>query len=163
MWRCSNCDEQVENHFEICWNCQFAKDGTPQPVHDPIAEEAEAVLNTYLHSGEVLSLWAYGVRPLSIQMKLLLSLLGIIWAIMLPFALQASYSSNTWRGESNRISTWIMFGALVFLFYKLAKPVVMKRCFVGLTNHRFIAVLCKNDIRIKKVADYKLEALSSVK
>jgi hypothetical protein len=163
MWRCANCDEQVEDHFEVCWNCQFAKDGTPQPVYEEIAEEAKAVLKTHLHPGEFLSHWAYGVRPLSIKMKLLLSLLGIIWAIMLPFSLQAYFPSNTWRGEGNRISTFVLLAVMASLFYTLARQLVEKRCFVGLTNHRFIALLCEDDLRIKKVVEYKLEALTLVK
>jgi len=21
MWQCGSCDEQVDGHFEVCWNC----------------------------------------------------------------------------------------------------------------------------------------------
>lgn len=32
MWRCSNCGEEVEDDFEVCWNCQSGKDGTRQTI-----------------------------------------------------------------------------------------------------------------------------------
>lgn len=34
MWVCVNCSEQVEDDFEVCWNCQSARDGTPPPQSD---------------------------------------------------------------------------------------------------------------------------------
>lgn len=163
MWRCANCDEQVEDHFEICWNCQLTKDGTPQPIFEEKAEAAKAILTPHLYPGEFLRHWAYGVRLLSIKTKLLLSLLGIIGAIMLGFALQASFLSHAWSGESNRLSTGLWFGVMTFLFYTLAKQLIVKRWVVGLTNHRFILVLCENDLSTKQVVEYKLAALPSVK
>lgn len=27
MWKCKNCGEEVEDNFEICWNCSSNKDG----------------------------------------------------------------------------------------------------------------------------------------
>jgi hypothetical protein len=30
MWICPNCGEQVEEHFEVCWNCETGKDGLPR-------------------------------------------------------------------------------------------------------------------------------------
>jgi hypothetical protein len=163
MWTCSNCQEKVEDQFEICWNCQFAMDGTPQPIHDQIAEATKAVLRTHLQTSESLRHWAYGVKPLSLRMKLLLSFLGLIWAMLLPFSLQAYYSPPSGRDASSRITTWLLFGVLAFLFYKLAQPAVMKRCIVGLTNQRFIAVECGDDLSIKKMFNYPLDHISSVK
>jgi len=163
MWRCANCDAQVEDHFEACWNCQLAKDGTPPPIFEERAEAARAILTPHLHPGEFLRHWAYGVRLLSSKTKLLLSLLGIIGAIMLGSVLQASFLSHAWSGESNRLSTWLWVGGMTFLFYTLAKQLVVKRCIVGLTNHRFILVLCENDLSTKQVVDYKLAALPSIK
>jgi hypothetical protein len=32
MWRCSQCGEEVEDNFEVCWNCQLGKDGTGQSI-----------------------------------------------------------------------------------------------------------------------------------
>lgn len=27
MWACRNCQEQIEDDLEVCWNCQTPKDG----------------------------------------------------------------------------------------------------------------------------------------
>jgi hypothetical protein len=29
MWKCQQCGEEVEDTFNICWNCSTGKDGTP--------------------------------------------------------------------------------------------------------------------------------------
>jgi len=53
MWKCSNCDESVEDSFEICWNCGATGDGAidsefqPEPddpdVPDPgVASDTES-------------------------------------------------------------------------------------------------------------------------
>jgi hypothetical protein len=38
MWRCPSCAEEVEDGFDVCWNCGTSNDGTPdlnfQRVHD---------------------------------------------------------------------------------------------------------------------------------
>lgn len=39
MWVCANCAEQVEDDFEVCWNCQTARDGTP-PRSQPAGPDA---------------------------------------------------------------------------------------------------------------------------
>jgi uncharacterized protein YbjQ (UPF0145 family) len=31
MWKCSKCREEVEDSFEVCWNCGTANDGTVDP------------------------------------------------------------------------------------------------------------------------------------
>lgn len=32
MWRCASCGEDVEDDFNVCWNCQRPKDGSEAPV-----------------------------------------------------------------------------------------------------------------------------------
>ena len=27
MWKCQNCNEQVEDNFDVCWNCGTKMDG----------------------------------------------------------------------------------------------------------------------------------------
>jgi hypothetical protein len=27
MWKCLNCAEEVEDHFEVCWNCEANRNG----------------------------------------------------------------------------------------------------------------------------------------
>jgi len=29
MWKCLECNEQVDDDLDVCWNCQTAKDGSP--------------------------------------------------------------------------------------------------------------------------------------
>ncbi len=49
MWECSKCHEQVEDNFEVCWNCGTAVDGTEDPEFTrsdvyPAKPEAEDVV-----------------------------------------------------------------------------------------------------------------------
>ncbi len=37
MWICSRCAEEVEDDFEVCWNCSTSKDGTPPETAAPAA------------------------------------------------------------------------------------------------------------------------------
>ena len=29
MWKCKNCNEDIEDDFDICWNCSYDKNGEP--------------------------------------------------------------------------------------------------------------------------------------
>ena len=40
MWKCGACGEEVEDDFNVCWNCQRGKDGSPAP---PAVEAPAAV------------------------------------------------------------------------------------------------------------------------
>ncbi|HET6980450.1 MAG TPA: hypothetical protein VFI24_29220 [Pyrinomonadaceae bacterium] len=31
FWTCTNCNEEVESKFEVCWNCQRDRSGTVPP------------------------------------------------------------------------------------------------------------------------------------
>lgn len=31
MWQCGRCQEQVEDNFEVCWNCGSSRDGSEDP------------------------------------------------------------------------------------------------------------------------------------
>lgn len=35
MWRCPRCDEQLEDTFDVCWNCGTTQSGTPCPAFEP--------------------------------------------------------------------------------------------------------------------------------
>jgi hypothetical protein len=46
MWTCVKCREAVEDHFELCWSCGTARDGTEDPAFrladelpGPVADE----------------------------------------------------------------------------------------------------------------------------
>jgi hypothetical protein len=41
MWACPNCHEQHEDHFDTCWNCGAARDGSLDPNSDHGAATAE--------------------------------------------------------------------------------------------------------------------------
>jgi hypothetical protein len=28
MWKCRRCDEEIEDDFDVCWNCQAGRDGS---------------------------------------------------------------------------------------------------------------------------------------
>ena len=163
MWSCSHCSQPIEDHFDICWNCQFAKDGTLQPVFEDMAVQAKSALETYLQPGESLELSAHGVRSSSIRMRLLLALLGIAWALLAPFALQANFSGHLSSGEATRVSTAALIVLLATLFYIVAKQLTTRRCFVGLTDRRFIALVCKDSLEIKESMEYELERLPPVR
>lgn len=42
MWQCSNCNESVEDTFDICWNCGAAADGTPEAERGPDHRESDS-------------------------------------------------------------------------------------------------------------------------
>jgi hypothetical protein len=168
MWAC-NCGEQIEDQFTVCWSCQLGEDGTPSRVYDEISALAKARLQNQLHPGEFLRHSAYGVMALSSRMKLLLSILGIVWAIGSSFSLQSFYSSNAWLASNpwseagNRMTTYALLAIMTSIFYIFARQFFVTNCFIGLTDQRIIAVLCKDDFRIRRVVDYQLEAPSSFK
>ena len=39
MWNCAQCREEVEDNFEICWNCGTSREG----MRDPSFQQAEPV------------------------------------------------------------------------------------------------------------------------
>ena len=40
-WTCSQCREEVDDGFEVCWNCGSSVDGTPDPEFKRVSESAE--------------------------------------------------------------------------------------------------------------------------
>jgi hypothetical protein len=49
MWRCLKCGEEVEDHFDLCWNCQANRRGLRQfkkiVEEDPVDERVRARVN----------------------------------------------------------------------------------------------------------------------
>lgn len=42
MWKCKNCNETNEDNFEICWNCQYGKDGRkPHIIEEEIKQKKD--------------------------------------------------------------------------------------------------------------------------
>jgi hypothetical protein len=40
MWRCLKCGEEVEDHFELCWNCQANRRGL-RPFKQLVEDDPE--------------------------------------------------------------------------------------------------------------------------
>ena len=40
IWKCLNCTEEVEDQFEVCWNCGASRTGSLSTTHSS-AEDAE--------------------------------------------------------------------------------------------------------------------------
>ena len=32
MWHCSKCGEDIDDNFDVCWNCGTSRDGTQDPA-----------------------------------------------------------------------------------------------------------------------------------
>ena len=39
-WKCSNCFEEIDNNFDICWNCGTTREGLINPHFKPVPKEA---------------------------------------------------------------------------------------------------------------------------
>lgn len=39
MWKCQHCGEEIEADFNVCWNCQYGKNGTPPSPAKPEVRE----------------------------------------------------------------------------------------------------------------------------
>ena len=47
MWNCKNCSENVEENFDVCWNCNFDKNG--EKVDTSLEEE---IKESYFNSSD---------------------------------------------------------------------------------------------------------------
>lgn len=39
MWKCKNCGEEIEDNFEICWNCSSNKDGIKTEMNNEFEQQ----------------------------------------------------------------------------------------------------------------------------
>ncbi len=171
MWDCANCGEKIEDGFEACWNCRFGKDGVQRIIPEEIGEETKTVLEFHLNANESLSHWAYGIKPMLIETKLFLFVLGILFAALAPLSLQISYW-NEWIGRVHegepskiitKIVTLILLVVIATVFYWITKSILMENFAIGLTNQRLIAIHCKNHFQVKELLEYELDNLPLVK
>lgn len=69
MWKCSNCEELIEDNFDTCWNCGYRKDGTqdasfardldaPDASHQPAESISQNAKSPPKRDGIVYSLFA---------------------------------------------------------------------------------------------------------
>ncbi len=42
MWTCPNCEEALDDEYDVCWGCGTSADGTEDPMFET-ADEAEAI------------------------------------------------------------------------------------------------------------------------
>lgn len=52
MWKCIACGEQIEDDFDVCWNCQTSKDGKPLEMLSsaPLPKELESLRERFSKS-----------------------------------------------------------------------------------------------------------------
>jgi hypothetical protein len=98
MWECRRCGEEVEDNFDVCWNCQAGRDGSlPENKVTPAEQKTKNVRKaTVSGSTEVASVtkryndaylvaraingFGYLIKIISIVIAVLLVLIGFIVA-----------------------------------------------------------------------------------
>jgi hypothetical protein len=170
MWSCGNCGEQSEAHFEVCWNCQYSKEGVPHIRPEDVVEDAQTILESYLQPNEFLRYWAHGLKLMSIETRLCLFLLGILFAVAMLVSIQAVFLPGLDElnrpieiGWDNKIPTIVLVVTVATIFYLVANNLATKNYIIGLTSHRFIALLCENKLQVKEILEYRLSNLPLIK
>ena len=41
MWKCTGCQEEIEDSFSVCWNCGTSYDGVPDPNFQTVKNKPE--------------------------------------------------------------------------------------------------------------------------
>jgi hypothetical protein len=90
MWKCRRCGEEVEDDFDVCWNCQAGRDGSlPESSVLPTEQKVQSVRKASARdSSEVASLMkrytdAYVVGRAITGFGSLIKVIGIVIAILL--------------------------------------------------------------------------------
>lgn len=80
-WRCGNCAQEVDDDFEVCWNCEATPDGIePLSEHPKVEEHIESFVTcvrcgaaiSFLGSGSFRDAsgwvgWGFLVKPLVVK------------------------------------------------------------------------------------------------
>ncbi|MCL4207470.1 MAG: hypothetical protein KJ000_33725 [Pirellulaceae bacterium] len=100
MWRCSNCDESVDDTFAICWNCGAAVDGTldadftPEPddptVRDPGEDAHSEAVSDQLDAAPQ-SLCSGGMSRQEIAALICKTLALILFAVAAVLSVTAAF------------------------------------------------------------------------
>ncbi|NOR44801.1 MAG: hypothetical protein GQ534_04375 [Candidatus Delongbacteria bacterium] len=53
MWKCKNCEEEVEDNFEVCWNCGSNKDGTKTESNNEFEKQKKDSASKHPISGSL--------------------------------------------------------------------------------------------------------------
>ncbi|HZS07385.1 MAG TPA: hypothetical protein VFD58_21290 [Blastocatellia bacterium] len=129
-------------------------------------------LEPWLQPGEFLRHWAYGIKPVSIEKKLLLFMTGVLFAIVAPFSAQMVFLqrlAEKWWDSRDPAVAFLKIPTIAFLiatgalFCWITKTLTTKSWVIGLTNQRLIALLCKNRLQVKKAIGCRLDNLPLVK
>ncbi|MDQ2920563.1 MAG: hypothetical protein M3R52_02950 [Acidobacteriota bacterium] len=181
MWICTVCGEQVDEEFHVCWNCQtereelsqadpvsswsldagsrIAAEASPpdRPIKEQLSNEAFSVLSNHLEPSESLEHWARGVVPWQYSF-------GSLWAgrlVLLLTALPVFILIGNLENSHSHPSTLlflVLWYPCIFLAFRFAR----KKCIVGLTERRFIAISFRTDPTQEKVLKYSLSGLPQV-
>jgi len=49
MWKCKQCNEEIENTFDVCWNCGTSKEGTASKNIDEFKKAKEEIAEEIKH------------------------------------------------------------------------------------------------------------------
>ena len=93
MWICKNCKEEVEDNFDVCWNCGSDRDGAPttEASKDVYQKNKEEVQRTVQQSG----LRYPALRIISGIFRIVAGVAGIA-AIIIIFQLISNNSDSTY-------------------------------------------------------------------
>src|SRR6185503_2541521 len=117
MWKCHRCGEEVEDNFDVCWNCQAGRDGSlPEGnVAPPEQKTINARKAASKVSSEVASLTkrytdAYRVARAVAGFGSIIKVIGIVIAIVLVLI---GFMVASQSGPGNPISSLGIMGIVV--------------------------------------------------
>ena len=107
MWICKNCGEDVEDDFDVCWNCQFDKNGSPPALVEPEKKDETEETKYPFHWGAFLlaPLWLLfhgraSVGAFLFLVKVLSTSIGSFFAILgyaIVLVIAFSYGSQGYK------------------------------------------------------------------
>lgn len=127
MWICANCSEQVEDEFEVCWNCQSERPAKPARISEraenvPANSKAQrsGVNSSVSESSEAQSLvkryWdSYLVARVIVGVGKFIKIVGVIFAVLIllgTLLISNQASSGSGRDDSQ---FGLAFGLIGFL------------------------------------------------
>ena len=119
MWKCTNCSENVEDNFDICWNCNFDKNGSINTFEtiqkNQIHHEELKELITKKKKSYNLEINPYNIREAGKALKSIVSLV-----ISLFFITVAGFLIIFLSGDPQIANiAYIAMGILHLVFYIL--------------------------------------------
>ncbi len=77
MWNCKHCGEQIEDDFEVCWNCQYGKDGSRPSRAENNESEPRHTDDSSPSDGERAFAWIFCFFYLSVMAGVLGTLVAL--------------------------------------------------------------------------------------